>query len=273
MLDLKGILSGAAKFAAKKSPEILTGFGIFGFGAAIVMTAKAAPPAKEVHEIAKAERDQVRSMGYSPEKEKALLRDSAAEEAKALAPMCLPVAAVALMSVSCFLFANKVHADRRAALVTAYSLSEKTLSTYQQKVIEKFGEDAHRDILNDTTKEVVRSEAPDGYHPELEVVPMNCVRCYDNVTGRYFFSNKEKIMEAEANVNKRLVDEVRVPLQEFYYELGLEERFTLGDAMGWDISMGTSVSALDVWFTPMLDDDKNPCLALNYHVLIFDRSA
>ena len=79
-------------------------------------------------------------------------------------------------------------------------------------------------------------------------------------------------MTAESEVNKRLINEVRVPLEEFYYELGLEETFLLGKKLGWDISSPYyNGGNLDVYFTPMLDDDKNPCLVLNYHVMVLDR--
>lgn len=280
-MDWKGLAKTVTKAASRHSPAIFTALGIAGFGTTVVMTAKAAPRAADVHARESWERcdaaDEKEDGIISEEELKAKVRDSYIREVKDLAPLYLPVAGMGILSIGCFLMANKIHVDREAAVMAAYSLSEKTLATYQDKVIEKLGEEVHKDILDEATKDIVRNEAPEDLSPDAIVVPNGgaTVRCYDNVTGRYFFSSKERILEAEGAVNKRLLNETRVPLQEFYYELGLEENFVLGEAMGWDISNpyfgGDNV--LSIWFTPMLDDDKNPCLALNYHVLIFERSA
>lgn len=280
-MDWKGLVRTAAGAVSRHSPAIFTALGIVGFGTTVVMTAKAAPAATDVHYREAWSREDARAdldNGVISEEElKKQVKDSYVKEFKEVAPLYLPAAGMGVISVGCFLMANKIHVDREAAVMAAYSLSEKTLATYQDKVIERLGEEAHRDILDEATKELARREVPEDLDPNAIVVPDGggTIRCYDNVTGRYFFSSRERILEAESAINKRLLNETRVELQEFYYELGLEDRFTLGEAMGWDISSPyfAADNTLNVWFTPMLDDDKNPCLALNYHVLIFERHA
>ena len=276
-MDWKGLARTVAGAASRHSPAIFTALGIAGFGATVVMTAKAAPRATDIHYREMWDRDDARETAKDEAQMKELLKDSYVREFKEVAPLYLPAFGMGVISVGCFLMANKIHVDREAAVMAAYSLSEKTLATYQDKVIERLGEEAHKDILDEATKELARREVPEDLDPNVVVVPDGggTVRCYDNVTGRYFFSSRERILEAESAINKRLLNETRVELQEFYYELGLEERFTLGEAMGWDISSPyfAADNTLNVWFTPMLDDDKNPCLALNYHVLIFERHA
>lgn len=271
-MDISTIGKKALQAFVKNSPAILTGLGVGGFVTTVILTAKGAPQAKKVHDWhSERRRESLEKMPpkTNSEKAKRIFR-SAAKEAKDLAPLYGPAAAMGGVSLICFLGANKIQADRQAALMAAYSLSEKTLTTYQKKVIEKLGEDMHEEVLSDTTREIVKeSKIPDGRHS----VEDGRTRCYDNVTGRYFYCNKETILQAESEMNKRLLSEGRVYLQDFYYEMGLEERFALGDSMGWDISLANGEHVLNVWFTPMLDDEKNPCLALNYHVTIFDRSA
>ena len=278
-MEFGQVLKFVAGKASKHTPEIFTGLGIIGFITTVAMTAKASPTVKEVHDIASCERANIRRAFdvVTADDEVALkneIKEVTVSEVKELAPIILPIAAAGTISIGCFLMANKIHADRKTAIMAAYSLSEKTLSTYQKKVIEKLGEEAHKELLDETSKEVARNETPEQFDHETYLIPEGQVRVYDNVTGRYFFSTKERILEAESAINKRLLNETRVPLQEFYYELGLEEHFHLGDIMGWDISnmYMASGNTLTIWFTPMLDDDKNPCLALNYHVLVFDRT-
>lgn len=272
-MNLGKLAKSVGAVLSKNSPAIFTGLGLGGFAATIVMTAKASPKVQDIHKRAEWDREDIQGSDHPSEQaRKDALRDSYVEEAKVLAPICLPPIFVGLASVACILASDKIQADRKAAVMAAYSLSAETLGRYQEKVIEKLGDEVHRDILEETTKEMVRDKAPENLEPEKIVVPEGTVRVYDNVTGRYFFSSRDRILAAESEINKRLINEVRVPLQEFYYEMGLEERFTLGESMGWDVSNPYyDAGNLDIYFTPMLDDDKNPCLALNYHVMVFDR--
>lgn len=264
-MNVRNLLKAGANMLSEHSPAILTGLGIVGFVTTVAMTAKAASKVEEIHISAEADRDSCET--------KEELRDSYVEEAKALAPLVVPVAAVGVTSIGCFIFANKVQADRRAAVMAAYSLSAETLSRYQDKVIEKLGEDEHRNILHEATKDLVSENVPVGYNANAEVIPMGKVRVFDTVTGRYFFSTKEDIYAAESEINQMLVDQVRVEHQEFYYLLGLEESYSLGRSMGWDVSSSFGGRAMKIWLSPHLDDEKNPCLAMSYHVVIFDRAA
>lgn len=269
-MNVSQMIGKAAGKIASKSPLILTALGVAGFGTTIALTIKGTPRAARIHNAHRVERYDIKRRGDEPSATKKAIVMDIWDETKELAPLYGPAAGMGAITLACFLGASKIQADRQAAVLAAYSLSEKTLSTYQKKVIERLGEDKHKDILDETTEEIVhQGQAPEGSYAISE----GLTRCYDNVTGRYFYSTRERIVAAESEVNKRLVSETRVPLQEFYYEIGLEERFSLGDAMGWDISNPNfDKNMLNVWFTPMLDDDKNPCLALNYHVLIFDRA-
>ena len=271
-MTLNGIIARGAKIVADNSPAICTALGFMGCGLSVYMTYKAAPAIKEVHDRESWIRDDIKEDISEKEKAREELKNSYSTEIKELAPLCAPVAIVWGVSAGFILVANKIHIDRQAAAVAAYSVSTETLNRYQDKVIEKFGEKAHKDILDESTRELVSSNPPKGFDPEHVVNPQGTVRVYDNVTGRYFFSSRERILEAESEINKKVVNEMRVPLSEFYYALGLEESFSLGDSVGWDVSNTYYGGGnLDIYFTPMLDDEKNPCLALNYHVIVFDR--
>lgn len=268
-MNASGIIGNVAKVIAKNSTTILTVLGVTGFGMTIGFAIKAAPAGNKVHDAHKIERCNIRESGRTDEDRRKAVALDIWQEVKDLAPIYGPTAGMSVVSIACFLGASKIQADRQAALMAAYSLSEKTLTTYQKKVIERLGDDAHKEVLDDTTRDIAQHVPKTSESPLA--IKEGLTRCYDNVTGRYFYSTREAIVSAESEINKRLLDEVRVPLQEFYYYIGIEERFCLGEAMGWDISR-TDGSVLNVWFTPMLDDEKNPCLALNYHVVIFDRS-
>ncbi len=270
-MSLSQILNSVSRSVERNLPAILTGLGVTGFVTTVVIAVKATPAADQCHSRHTRTRADIQDepeYEYDDETRKKLLRDDILEEAKELAPMYLPVVGMGLVSIACFVGASKVHADRQATLLAAYSLSEKTLATYQEKVKERLGEDMHKEALDSTMRDIVReTEAPEG----TLVVMEGKFRFYDTVLGRYFYSTREEIMGAESEINRRLLMETRVPLSEFYSTMGIEDHGNVTDCMGWDIS-SRYVQAMEIMFTPMFDDEKNPCTAIHYHVTIFDRS-
>lgn len=266
-MNIPDILARAARMTARHTPEILTGAGIAGFVTTVVLAVRAAPIGEEVARSHRWIREEI-AHEEDPETRKKQIREDIIAEAKELVPLYGPAAGVGCLSIACFLVASKVRTDRQAAILAAYSLGEKTFATYQQKVIDRIGEEGHADILRNTMVDVARDDpAPDG---TLGIVDGK-MRFYDMVLGRYFYSTREDILGAESDINRRLLSERRVPVSDFYYAMGIENRSMVSECMGWDIS-DRYVQALDVSFAPMFDDEKNPCTAMFYKATIFDRS-
>ena len=63
-------------------------------------------------------------------------------------------------------------------------------------------------------------------------------------------------------LNSRLINEMYVSLNDFYYELGLKTT-TGGDDLGWNIHRDGLV---DVQFSSQLSDKGEPCLVIDYRV-------
>jgi hypothetical protein len=87
------------------------------------------------------------------------------------------------------------------------------------------------------------------------------VMCFDTISGRYFKSDIEQIRKAINELNRGLLSDMFVTLNEFYDAIGLANT-KLGDDMGWDIDKGM----IDVSFSAQLTEDGEPCLVLNYDV-------
>ena len=85
--------------------------------------------------------------------------------------------------------------------------------------------------------------------------------CYDVLSGRYFKSDRDKIMQAMNKLNRQMRDENYVTLNEFYYELGLDGT-KMGDMLGWNIDKGY----IDLNFSSHLDANGTPCLVIDYQV-------
>ena len=247
------------KAASEHLPQILTITGVCGFVTSTILAVRATPVAYDIHR----EYSEMRKEEEADEKE--LLKS----ELKELAPLYLPAIGVGVGAIVCILYGSHMQAKRTAAVLAAYSLTEKTLETYQENVMERLGYDEHKAIMQEVSDKLANEEKRPPFDADYSYLPGSdglCL-CYDRVTGRYFRSSKDKILTAEGAINKRLLNEFRVTIRDFYDELGLLNNSDVAEALGWDATRVTP----DIYFTSMLDELGNPCLVLNYNAILVDR--
>lgn len=242
-------LNFGKKFVTVNAPTIFLATGTVGFVATIVSAYQAAPKVQE----------RVEDLELSGDRKEDILL-----VAKTGAPLLAPTIGLGVVSIGCFYASNHIITKRNAMLAAAASLSERALLEYQEQVIGKLGEAAHGDIL-----EAVAANTDEGtFNPVNFTEGDGDTLCFDKVTGRYFTSSPSKIREAEGIIIKQCADDMTAKLNDFYYELGLEDVSLIGEAVGWDIAKVKP----DIRFSSMLDTDKRPCLVLNYHVCMLNRN-
>lgn len=234
------------KTAIKKhSPEILTGIGIAGMITTTVMAVRATPKAPILIEERKEE--------IGAEKLEAM------DMVKTTWACYIPAAITGTLSVACLIGASSVNARRNAALATAYTLSESALKDYQGKVIEMFGEKKNEAVKDAVAKDKVEKNPV--VTREVIITEKGNTLCYDAISGRYFKSDIEKIKKAECELNRQMLDDMYVSLNDFYYEIGLDS-VKLGDELGWNVDSGY----IDLSFSSQLASDGTPCLVIDYSV-------
>lgn len=234
------------KTAIKKhSPEILTGIGIAGMITTTVMAVRATPKALILIEERKEE--------IGAEKLEAM------DMVRTTWACYIPAAITGTLSVVCLIGASSVNARRNAALATAYTLSESALKDYQGKVIEMFGEKKNEAVKDAMAKDKVEKNPV--VTREVIITEKGNTLCYDAISGRYFKSDIEKIKKAECELNRQILDDMYVSLNDFYYEIGLDS-VKLGDELGWNVDSGY----IDLSFSSQLASDGTPCLVIDYSV-------
>ncbi len=234
------------KTAIKKhSPEILTGIGIAGMITTTVMAVRATPKALILIEERKEE--------IGAEKLEAM------DMVKTTWACYIPAAITGTLSIACLIGASSVNARRNAALATAYTLSESALKDYQGKVIEMFGEKKNEAVKDAVAKDKVEKNPV--VTREVIITEKGNTLCYDAISGRYFKSDIEKIKKAECELNRQMLDDMYVSLNDFYYEIGLDS-VKLGDELGWNVDSGY----IDLSFSSQLASDGTPCLVIDYSV-------
>ena len=242
--DFKNMFDAVKAFTTQHSPEILTGLGIAGMMTTTVLAVKATPKAIKLIDEAKYE------------KEDAL---TVPETIKATWKCYIPAAVTGIASISCLVGASSVSFKRNAALATAYKLSETALMEYKEQVIDTIGERKEKDIRDKVAKKKLEKDPVSS--STIVITDKGNTLCYDAVIGRYFKSDIETIKKAVNELNRQMLLENYISLNEFYNELGLEN-CDVGDSLGWNIESGY----IEPEFSTQLADDGTPCVVLSYMV-------
>lgn len=236
------ILKRFSHAIVKNSPKILTGCAVSGVIGTVIFAVKATPKAQIVLEEKRREYE-----GEMPWY----------EQAKAVVPVYIPTLAMGSVTIGCIIGATAIASKRNAVLASLYSASELALKNYQQKVVETIGERKEHEVRAAMAKDEMMSNPVShanvietGYGGEL---------CYDELSGRYFYSSMDRLRRAENAVNRKIISEMWVSLNEFYSEIGLES-IELGKDVGWNVD-----GMISLGFTTQMSDDDRPCIVMQFY--------
>ncbi len=242
---LQKCINSTKGFLTKHSPEILTGIGVTGMIASTVMAVKATPKAMILLEEAKMEKGE----DLKP-----------VEVVKAAWKPYIPALVTGVISASCIIGASTVSYKRNAALATAYTITEKTLVRYRDKVIETIGEKKEKEIRDKVSQDEV-NEKPVS-NTQVIITGKGKSLLMDKMTGRYFYSDIDTIKRTVNELNRQMNYQDYVSLNEFYYAIGLEGIKT-GDDIGWNVSRGL----IELDFGTCLTENDEACITIDYAVI------
>lgn len=169
----------------------------------------------------------------------------------------IPPAATAVVTVSAIVCANRIDQRRAAALAAAYTVTEKALADYRKKVIEKVGEKKEQ-----TFRDEIAQERTDK-NPITEktvILGEGRVLCYEEFTGRHFYSDMETLRKAQNNINSQVINDFYAPLSDFYAEVGLPQTSESSE-VGWNADR-----LLELTFSSTLSEGK-PCLSVGFRAV------
>lgn len=237
-MGMKQIALKMGDFMSKNSPYILTGLGVAGVVSTAVATGYSTVKAIDVLNKEK--------MRQASLKQKFMLTWK----------LYLPPVFAGAASIACIIGANSVNTKRNAALAGLYSLSEATLKRYQDKVVETLGENKAEGIKDEIAQDILLDNETS--NTAIINTGRGNMLCFDVMSGRYFLSDIEVIRRIVNDLNHDLLGVMWVPLNDFYYAMGLEG-VKMGDELGWTVD-----ELIDIQFRSRLADDKTPCLVLDY---------
>lgn len=233
----------------KYQPEILTGMGIAGMITTTVMAVKVTPKALDLLAEVKAKHEEDNDR-------KAYSKDVITK----VAPIYIPAAIVGGLSVGCLVGASATNFKRNTALATAYTLSESALKEYQEKVVETIGARKEEAVRAAVAKDNLERNPVN--NNGIIITGSGDTLCYDILCKRYFTSNIEKLKKIENDLNRRMRNENYISLNEFYYEVGLDD-VAIGYEFGWNIDKGYIELELNAQIVEK-DGKEVPCIVVGF---------
>jgi hypothetical protein len=251
-----GVLAIAAKRAeqliSNNSPVLLTAAGVTGVLSTAYFAVKGAFQAKDIIDKENAFLENEREEHGQDNPKSLEFKDKVVLTWKCYIPTGLSAA----MSITAIVAANRIGTKRATAMATAFSLSEKALVEYKDRVKEKFGERKEQAIRDEIIQERV-NRTPLA-NKEVFVGPGD-VLCFDARSLRYFASSMEKIRRAENQFNHEVIHNTYAPLSYFYELIGLEPTGE-SDEVGWNTD-----ELLEVGTSSGLAENGNPYLAIVFN--------
>lgn len=245
--EFASVMKGFAKGIQKHSPEILTAMGIAGMATTVVMAVKATPKALEQIEVDHPD-------GCTK-----------TEAVKSAWKFYVPAAVTGVCSTACIVGATTISLKRNAALATAYTLSETFAKEYKENVLATIGEKKEAEVRENIAKQRVSEHPIAGQ----EVVPNGdgTTIFYEPLSARYFKSSMNRLSKVENEINKMILNESYVNINEMYYMLGLPMN-KAGDQLGWTNDKGL----LEFKYTAVMSDEIDeagnqiPVISLDYNI-------
>lgn len=145
-----------------------------------------------------------------------------------------------------------------------YGLTETAFREYREKVIANVGESVHRKVREDIAEDHMKSASS---NENLVFIGNGEVLCFDDTSGRFFKSEIVEIEKAVIQLNKNLRNDMRIPLNDLYYALGIPE-ITLGEKYGWELD--TDAGTVEVDFSSKITENNTPCIVMTCNAKVIE---
>lgn len=240
-INFKALSKNISLFARKHSPEILTGLGVIGLISTTVTAVRATPKALELIEENKDEDGHI----------------SKKDVVKVAWKQYVPSVLIGTVSIACIVGSNKISIHRSALLAAACSISEEKLKEYKNKVVDVFGKKKEKE---DVYESIIQDKIDESPTPNCEPKKSDDILFYDVWSGRYFYSDRNRVDRAINELNSYFLQSDQVCLNDFYDSINLD-RNQFGYICGWGRD---TTKLIEIRYSSHIAKDGNPCLAIDF---------
>lgn len=240
---MNSLLNKSQVFLKRNSSTILTCVGAVGVIATTVTAVKATPKAMKLIEKAKEEKsDELTKL----------------EIVKIAGPAYIPTVVLGVSTLACIFGANVLNKRGQASLMSAYALADSSYKDYRKKVDELYGEEAGAQVRAGIAK--------DKYEEQPVEVHGDNLLYYDFYSGRYFEASPTFVKTAEYELNRKLMMDDCVYLNEWYQLLDLEP-LEHGLDFGWSTCANYDMywqTWIDFHHEKVIMDDGLECIIISF---------
>lgn len=252
------LVNDVKTFGKNNGAELLAVAAIFSAWGAIWTAYKAGPKAERVLEAKRKDLEDT-----DPE-DKATKRTITWELIREMTPIVSVPIMLGAMSTGCIIGSHAINSKKIATLASAYTMASTALYEHKDKVKELFGEGKAQQVREAISKDhLEKAEVPKDENSVI-VTGLGTSLCYDEYTDRYFYSSAEAIGNAIVKCSYELLNDMWVPLNDFYQELNLKP-CKMGYDLGWSVD-GLDHNKIPIYYTAILTDDNRPCLCIQFDV-------
>lgn len=189
------------------------------------------------------------------------------EATKKMIPVALPPVLVTSLTVGTIIFSHKINEKDILVLSSAYALTRDKLKVKEEKILELFGEKKAKEIDGAIMKDNIANidEGPG----EIILTKYGDTACYDCYSGREFTSSPTRIQQAILELSSRLQNEMWIPLNDFYYLIGLDS-VKMGNDLGFKIE-DTIRGQIPITTSAILNKYNQPVFTVDFDVSIRER--
>lgn len=249
----------------QNSPSLLFGAGIVGMTTSTVLACRSTLKLETVMTKAKLDLDLAKTLepedpsDYTDEDRKKDIAIIYIRGAGSMVKLYAPAVLLGAASIAVLTKSHHILQERNLALTAAYATVAEAFDRYRSKVVDKYGENADRDLFYETEKVIVIDEKTGKkvtrtrINPDIE--PSMYARFFDETSSSWSKESEYNytFLRCKQNwFNDLLVMRGYVMLNQVYEELGLLPT-SAGAVVGWTLD-GEGDSFID--FGIFRDDDK-----------------
>ena len=226
-------------FCKKHATKLLAGLAIGSEAAALYLTAKAAPVAKE----------KLDDLGEDATK---------TEKFRTAAPVYAKAGAAAFVSFASIVVGCVYGEHEKALLAGACSIAQATAAKYQQELAKSSeGKDRVRKAEQEACEEAMRQNPIETAN--IYATGKGDQLIFEPLSGRYFTSSWNEVEKAANLLNRRITGQMWQMVNEWYELIGLDA-IGLGEKDGWNVDY-----PLDIGSYAQKTNDGRSCLVITYY--------
>lgn len=254
-MNILGTIKGLAA-AAKANPHVcLAGaavVGVIGVGVSGYLAGKRACTMLEAEKLAK---------GAELDKK---------EKAKVIAKCAWITAVIAILTGAAIIGSTYIANKHIKKLAIAYTTTAGLLEAHQQAELAKLGTDVVKDIKDEVASKYDLPEKTTLNTDTTQFVGKNDYLFFDDFSGRYFYSNIDKVEAAFVKTSRLMIEamDCSATVNDLYDALGIEP-CGCGSAWGWDLEIDNEFYKDYIHYETYTKEAPGgePCIVLVYHPL------